>query len=358
MKVNFENYEALIIDYLDGKLDPSVLRDLMVFMDQNPDIKAEFTLLLELGEMEEPSAEKSDFTFLKRPAYPEVKEAFQETLIAFTENDLNHQQLVDFERNRVIYPELNEEIKSYQKAKMVPDPSLVFEGKAQLKKAVAATIIPLYTRWMSIAAIALFLGFGTLIVFRVQQNKSKGVQELSDLKTPLVQPNIKAPVRGLVSTSPKRKSDSPLVHSVNVKSNSVVQNQHVSSESKLETIELSSRPVKSFEIASIAEPQINEVWLKQNLSPSFEQNQASGLAYITPQDWLFGKLKKSLSPESAHLADTLIKGGTKGVEAVALNLLNKTTGISYTQIKTPNGNNAGFAIVSKYFAFERSTGNY
>jgi hypothetical protein len=45
MEININNYEEIIIDFLDGKLDDNTVAKLFVFLDQNPAIKAEFDLL-------------------------------------------------------------------------------------------------------------------------------------------------------------------------------------------------------------------------------------------------------------------------------------------------------------------------
>ncbi len=43
--INRNNYELHIIDYLDGNLNHQQVEDLLLFLDQNHDIKEEFELL-------------------------------------------------------------------------------------------------------------------------------------------------------------------------------------------------------------------------------------------------------------------------------------------------------------------------
>ena len=42
MEINKHNYEIVLIDYLDGKLNPLEVAELLLFLEQHPDIKAEF----------------------------------------------------------------------------------------------------------------------------------------------------------------------------------------------------------------------------------------------------------------------------------------------------------------------------
>jgi len=42
MKINRENYEVYFLDYLEGKLPPDLVDELLIFMDKNPDLKDEF----------------------------------------------------------------------------------------------------------------------------------------------------------------------------------------------------------------------------------------------------------------------------------------------------------------------------
>ena len=42
MKINRNNYEAFLIDFLDGTLDAVLVAELMLFLEANPDIREEF----------------------------------------------------------------------------------------------------------------------------------------------------------------------------------------------------------------------------------------------------------------------------------------------------------------------------
>ena len=43
MKINRNNYEMYFIDYLDGVLSPDLVSELLLFLDENPDLKEELS---------------------------------------------------------------------------------------------------------------------------------------------------------------------------------------------------------------------------------------------------------------------------------------------------------------------------
>ena len=45
MKINRNNYEAFFIDYLEGNLDEKMVDDFIEFLQQNPDLKEELSVM-------------------------------------------------------------------------------------------------------------------------------------------------------------------------------------------------------------------------------------------------------------------------------------------------------------------------
>jgi hypothetical protein len=72
--------------------------------------------------------------------------------------------------------------------------------------------------------------------------------------------------------------------------------------------------------------------------------------YLKPTEWLWNKMKAQLPQQTLAYTDSLQHGGAG---QVALNLLQKTTGISYQEKHENEVGARGFSIVSKYFAYER-----
>lgn len=155
MSINKNNYETYLIDYLDGKLSPVQVSEVLLFLEQNPGIKREFEELDSVKELEQAPV-SFDASFLKKPAYPEIKEQYEHLLIGELEGDLSKAEQIDIGRARQLYPELNRDAALFAKTRVVAE-TIVFPYKNDLKKQVT---VPLYRQsWLRIAAVLLLVGF-------------------------------------------------------------------------------------------------------------------------------------------------------------------------------------------------------
>ncbi len=140
--INIENYEAFWVDYLDGKLSETDEERLFAFLESNPEISAN---LIDTDDFMLPAPE------VKFPGKASLKAEHQieNLLISKIENEISA------EDDKFITSKINSDAKiaasfsQYQKTILVPDTSIVFEGKKYLKK---ATVIPLYRYTAAVAA--------------------------------------------------------------------------------------------------------------------------------------------------------------------------------------------------------------
>lgn len=158
MEINKNNYEAILIDYLDGNLNKQEEAMLLLFLENNPAINEEFSLLKEsnLSIPEEPV-----FTFnketLKKPVHINVND-YHHTIISHIEGDLNPKEELQLLHDVAAYPELKKEYDLFAKTKLDPADKLVFQNKESLKRK-SARIIPLYFKVASIAAVLIAIFF-------------------------------------------------------------------------------------------------------------------------------------------------------------------------------------------------------
>ncbi|HOZ29970.1 MAG TPA: hypothetical protein PLL66_03550 [Bacteroidales bacterium] len=158
-KININNYEAWWVDYLDGKLSESDEEKLFAFLESNPKISSNLI-------------DTDDF-MLSAPdiRYPEksslkADSQIENLLIAKIENEINS------EDNKFISERIETDKKvataysTYQKTILVPDSSIVFEGKKYLKK---KEVIPLYKYASAAAVFALVFGIGYLFTRNVPE---------------------------------------------------------------------------------------------------------------------------------------------------------------------------------------------
>jgi hypothetical protein len=137
MNINHTNYEEFIIDYLDNKLSPVDTANLLLFLEQNPEIKEEmqdmgnFTLKAELSEhlgFKESLYQPNDVDALNLSPdnYPHY-------FIAASEGDLSSEGISRLNSFLLAHPELREEYKLYTYCKVKPQSRIVYPEKDKLK---------------------------------------------------------------------------------------------------------------------------------------------------------------------------------------------------------------------------------
>lgn len=165
MKVNRDNYEIWIIDYLDGKLTAGQTEELLAFFEMNPDLKEEFenyepvTLQPERVQFDQKDRLKKTRIIPVGKIHENNYESF---FIGWYEQVLTVSQkkeLVEFiEKN----PHLKREFDLHEQLILKADTGIVFPGKDQLKRRTRK--IAAYWWWTAAAAaILLFFALNGLL---------------------------------------------------------------------------------------------------------------------------------------------------------------------------------------------------
>ncbi|MCF6171417.1 MAG: hypothetical protein L3J66_10610 [Bacteroidales bacterium] len=137
MKINRNNYEVFLLDYLDGTLDAVLEVELMLFLEENPDIREE------MEGLEEISLQSQNIRFtgkgsLKKTEIKTIagigEENFEEYFVAFYENDLSKKQQSGLDQFLKANPQLEAAFKLHGKLKLQKDESVVYHPKEDLKK--------------------------------------------------------------------------------------------------------------------------------------------------------------------------------------------------------------------------------
>jgi hypothetical protein len=136
MNINKNNYEAFFLDYHEGNFSPQQVADLLLFIEQNPELREEFESFENIT-----LEDSSDFTFenksgLKKEITLENKDEY---FIRSIENTLSPGEKIlvtDFIKQ---HPHYSNDLELFQKTKLVADASIVFENKEALKKTVVTT---------------------------------------------------------------------------------------------------------------------------------------------------------------------------------------------------------------------------
>ncbi|PLW96897.1 MAG: hypothetical protein C0591_07870, partial [Marinilabiliales bacterium] len=162
MKINRNNYEIFFIDFYDGKLTNAQKLELDLFLEDHPILKLEFE------EFENIKLDTSEITFsskqtLKKPeivAFNGIdEENYEETFIAFYENDLQADEKASLLSFLKANPHVEKEFQSHASL-LLKKEDIVFEDKDSLKK---KTYIGYY--WYgAAAAILIFLALGFFLI--------------------------------------------------------------------------------------------------------------------------------------------------------------------------------------------------
>ena len=136
MKIDRSNYEAYMIDYLEGKLGEEDRRMVEDFLSAHPDIAEEIE---QIGEQESVT---EDATVLEKSSllrnYSDLpginSENFEEFCIAYHEGDLDKAAQIRLMAYLNAHPERRTVFELYQQLKAIPDKTISYPGKSGLKK--------------------------------------------------------------------------------------------------------------------------------------------------------------------------------------------------------------------------------
>jgi anti-sigma factor RsiW len=162
--INRNNYEAFLLDYVEQNLTAELVAELMLFLEQNPDLKAEleaFENISFASEQLETFEHKAD---LKQAAVEELMIAELEGLNTAQETAQLNEAIKANEAYAVLFAR-------YQKTILVPE-QVVFSDKNSLKHK-DTKVVPIYW-WVSSAAAVLFVVF-TLNPFVTDNNNLSSV---------------------------------------------------------------------------------------------------------------------------------------------------------------------------------------
>jgi len=146
MKINRDNYEAYFLDYHEGQLSPDMVQEVLLFVEQNPDLKNifdEFEAVSLVADTNIVFEKKSSLKKNQVFATSQVNELnYEEFMVDETEGLLTDEQLASLEEFISINPQFEKERKLYALAHLSPDKDIVFEAKESLKqKAIPVGLI-------------------------------------------------------------------------------------------------------------------------------------------------------------------------------------------------------------------------
>lgn len=159
MTIDRSNYELFIIDFLDGNLTEAQSKALLLFLDENPDIKSEAEGIDQLFLKSEPVIFPSKER-LKQIALSD-ENTFNEKAVAYIEGDLDGSEKSAFDSYIEKDPKAKHAFFLFGLTKLKADTNIVFPDKEVLYR--KARLIPIFIRLGQAASIAALLVLAFLL---------------------------------------------------------------------------------------------------------------------------------------------------------------------------------------------------
>jgi len=138
MKINRDNYEVYFLDFFEGQLGPEMVEEVLIFVEQNPDLKNVFndfeavTLVADQNIVfEKKSSLKKNQVFATSTV---TEQNYEDYLVGETEGLLNAEQLASIEEFISINPQFEKDRKLFALAHLSAENEIVFEAKESLKQ--------------------------------------------------------------------------------------------------------------------------------------------------------------------------------------------------------------------------------
>lgn len=148
------NYEAFLLDYVEGNLSPEHTAELMLFFENNPELKEDLEAF-DMLTLDVPQTELKNKEALKIDENKVTALTFDDFAIAEIEGLNSKKQSAALKTFLVQNPSKQKEFEAYQKTKLV-GVATIFENKAALKQ--DKKVVPLYW-WYSAAAAVILIVF-------------------------------------------------------------------------------------------------------------------------------------------------------------------------------------------------------
>jgi len=175
MKINKENYEAYFLDYLENKLQPELVAELMVFLEQNPNLKQELDSFENISLAPDNSVhfdEKKSLLKAEVIISENINETnYEEVMVAKFEGDLSDEESNELHEFLAINPKLKLEYNLLNKT-FLSVPEINYQDKDSLKKGGVWLLYSKQIVYALSAAASILLLVGLwFILDRAGQNK-------------------------------------------------------------------------------------------------------------------------------------------------------------------------------------------
>jgi hypothetical protein len=310
-KINIENYEAFLLDYMEGTLSTEDLVSLQIFAAQHPHLNIDLNDL----ELVELSAEEIQFNEKENLKKSPVSD---EQFVAYIENQLSSEEKQKLETICLSNDILAKELQLFKKTIVGPDANIVFKNKHSLKKQ-ETKVLWLFSREVLAAAASLLLLFGLWFVFKgnlgTADLNSEKIKGNSTTKTVAIKSIAPAPSYTIEKTTEPVINTNPLAYSnkTNTKEEMVEEKEPKENKTLLTTNNKENAPNT---------PNIGKEIIPGNKSDNISNN-TTKLASNTPNNNPSFIITEKAFDEDEKVVTSNVKKGFWNKAMRALNSLNK-----------------------------------
>ena len=191
MKITRHNYEEYFILYLDNELSSADRREVELFVQQNPDLKAELDILFQSQLPVDTDVVFNGKESLLKSESASIKEDnYEEWLLSYIDNELPNAEKTMLEKFVAERPALKKELEVLQKTKLQPE-NIVFGDKSILyRREEKVRVIAINWRRIAIAAsLVLAVGTAAVVLFKSNEEKPADIANVENRKVVPAQQN-------------------------------------------------------------------------------------------------------------------------------------------------------------------------
>ncbi len=137
MNINRQNIELIFFEYFEGNLSQEEIKELFLFLDENPDLKKQFGSYLSIKLTPDTTIHFDKKDLLKKPVESDI-DSFELLCIQFIENDLNADEKLELLNQISENQEKQKIFNDYQESVLKSENDIEYTYKESLKKSYSA----------------------------------------------------------------------------------------------------------------------------------------------------------------------------------------------------------------------------
>jgi hypothetical protein len=176
MKIDRYNYEEYFLLYIDNELTVEQMKQVELFVTENPDLEEELVMLQQSRLIPDVSIVFDDKHLLMKEENDSFinMNNYEEWLVSYVDNELNQEQRIAIEKFAASHPHVRQELDLFQQTKLQPE-KIFFVDKEVLYKRERPRIVSIQWWRISVAAmLVLGAGIGLFSIFNKKASTNNG----------------------------------------------------------------------------------------------------------------------------------------------------------------------------------------